>query len=84
MDLVLCQNYEKGHLWVDLFLSLLFDDVCTVLYDRIPLEKVTKMAENQYYEIRNVGQKDKRKDRRRRFFEGEVECRIIVENRMKS
>ena len=29
--------------------TVLFDDVCEVIHDRIPIEKIEKMTDNQYY-----------------------------------
>ena len=40
------QGEADGEVWVS---TVLFDDVSEVLYDRVPLEKMPKMTEKEYY-----------------------------------
>lgn len=40
------QKKEQGEAYVS---TILFDNVCEVLYDRIPIEKVPEMTEKDYY-----------------------------------
>ena len=40
------QKKEKGEAYIS---TVLFDDTCEVLYDRVPVNKVEPMNDNQYY-----------------------------------
>lgn len=40
------QKKEEGEAYIS---TVLFDDTCEVLYDRVPVNKVEPMNDNQYY-----------------------------------